>query len=1341
MDYNRLCRGCFHELPKTGAVCPRCGFDENQYERNRKPEVLPLNTILRGSYIVGKCLGKGGFGITYIGWHINLESIVAIKEFYPVGMVYRDTNNPDPQKSASVTLTNLSLNQSYRKSMQSFMKEARILGKLHMPGVVGVHDCFEENNTVYLVMDYILGCDLKAYARSKGGRISEEETLKLLHPVIMSLHELHQKNVIHRDISPENILLNENGEAILIDFGAARNRTAEVSGEQGKSMTVVLKPGYAPMEQYNIHGNQGPWSDVYALCATMYRMLTGTVLNDPITRTNTDDDEQVIRQNLKNNRVSARTINVLIKGLQLRVKDRYQSIQELENALYFNGQQVPVISKKPDVAVKHNENPNKSVPTSKNGKRKWSAVISIAVLLIIAAVIGIVKSQKISEKKPMAATQKITEASSEPVTQTVTEPEIQKDSEEETEEVTDEEPIKEEPIKEEPITEEPMTEEPVIEEPTTERTYLLTVEGGVIQGTDSNTDSFPEGEQITVEPEEREHYVFTGWSISDENVITQTIGNNLSFSMPAEEFTVTAEYEELTYSVEVMNGSFLNGKTSGSFREGTQITVRAEKKEGFEFAGWQVEQGNVTFEDADAEETFFTMGKEDVVISAGFVQKTYVLTVNGGTIQGTDSNTGSFPEGEQITVEPEEREHYVFTGWSVSDENVIIRTIGNNLSFSMPAEEFTITAEYEELTYSVEVMNGSFLDGKTSGSFREGTQITVKAEKKEGFEFAGWQVEQGNVTFKDAGAEETSFTIGKEDVVISADFVQKTYVLTVAEGVIQGQNASIGSFHEGDQITVEPEEKEENRFTGWTVSDEIADIQLDGDNLKFTMPAEDITVAARFEGDDPESLTEDLKNCKVGDIITFGSYEQDNNISNGKEPIEWLVLDKQGSNVLVISKYGLDAKPFNISYSFLRWDTCDLRLWLNKVFYKEAFSAREREQIEESVVKADDNEKSGTKAGKDTRDKVFLLSISEAEDLFEDDNARICYPTEYALARGAWTLDKTGSCTWWLRSNDLGSRNAAIVNTDGWVNDAGKRFDFGTVSVRPALWINLEKVDMVETEIDIQIETERQSYPVLLRGKDICEHLKRLSGAGQNFSDSDRIIEEIVITDATAPSDVETADLAAYGTPVTAWFDSQSKTIYISTKEDKLILDSDASYMFSKMGALKKVDFSRFDTSSVTDMESMFESCSSLTEVDLSNFNTSSVINMKSMFAWCYNLTELDLSNFDTSSAAYMNGMLWGCSKLTEVDLSNFDTSSVKTMGAMFSGCRNLTGLDLSNFDTSLVKNMSYMFEGCESLTTLDLSDFDASSVEEMDYVFDSCNITDLITQDKRILWAYSLRG
>ncbi len=331
MNLNKMCQGCFREKPDTGP-CPYCGFDESRYESDRPPELLPSGVILQGKYIVGRCLGKGGFGITYLGWHITLQKRVAIKEMYPKGIVFRDTRGEFDPNSLSVRITDSSLKSSYEKASESFLKEARTLAKIHLPGVISIHDCFEENGTAYLVMDYIPGDSLRTYLKGHGGKISEEETLTILHPVMKSLKELHQKNIIHRDISPDNLLLDEKGNVVLIDFGAARS--IDFQNGNGTSLSVILKPGYAPIEQYDSQGKQGPWTDVYAMCATMYRMLTGESPKDPFVRMQDNQDMDIIVQVMRSAGVSEKTIKAIRKGMAVLQGNRFQSMSELEKALY-----------------------------------------------------------------------------------------------------------------------------------------------------------------------------------------------------------------------------------------------------------------------------------------------------------------------------------------------------------------------------------------------------------------------------------------------------------------------------------------------------------------------------------------------------------------------------------------------------------------------------------------------------------------------------------------------------------------------------------------------------------------------------------------------------------------------------------------------------------------------------------------------------------------------------------------------------------------------------------------------------------------------------------------------
>ena len=201
---------------------------------------------------------------------------------------------------------------------------------------------------------------------------------------------------------------------------------------------------------------------------------------------------------------------------------------------------------------------------------------------------------------------------------------------------------------------------------------------------------------------------------------------------------------------------------------------------------------------------------------------------------------------------------------------------------------------------------------------------------------------------------------------------------------------------------------------------------------------------------------EKLKTAEVGDTVYFGTYEQDNDTSNGAENIEWQVLAKENNKVLVISKYALDCQQYNTSsYTDVTWETCTLRTWLNGTFLNSAFSSSEQSAIAETTVTADKNPKYDTDPGNATTDKVFLLSIDEAEKYFSSDSARVCLPTAYAVANGAYESD-SGNCWWWLRSPGFLQHNAAHVRNDGSVGCHGGNVDRGDDAVRPALWINLD---------------------------------------------------------------------------------------------------------------------------------------------------------------------------------------------------------------------------------------------------------------------------------------------
>ena len=204
-----------------------------------------------------------------------------------------------------------------------------------------------------------------------------------------------------------------------------------------------------------------------------------------------------------------------------------------------------------------------------------------------------------------------------------------------------------------------------------------------------------------------------------------------------------------------------------------------------------------------------------------------------------------------------------------------------------------------------------------------------------------------------------------------------------------------------------------------------------------------------------EEFVVEFKNLKVGDTYKFGAYEQDNNTSNGKEKIEWLVLDKQNNKALVISKYALDCKTYTTNHTNVTWETCTLRKWLNNDFINSAFSADEKTMIPTVKVSADKNPEYSTNPGKATQDQVFLLSIAEANKYFNSDSARQCKPTDFAVANGSYTGSFGGNCSWWLRSPGDVQRTVAIVYRAGDIFEDGYNVNFAARAVRPALWIDL----------------------------------------------------------------------------------------------------------------------------------------------------------------------------------------------------------------------------------------------------------------------------------------------
>jgi len=320
LQMHKLCMGCMSEKGDN-KICPICGWNEDLVSEN--PVHLRAGTLLYDKYIVGKVLGNGGFGITYLGWDKVLSRKVAIKEYLPqqFSTRYAGENN--------VTIFTSDNELQYNSGLEKFLEEAKILAKFgDHQNIVSVYDFFKLNNTAYIVMNYVDGITLKEYLNAMGESIQYAKALGIIGPVMNALNSVHKVNILHRDISPGNIYMCKNGQIKLIDFGASRQVVGDL-----KSLSVILKPGFAPEEQYRSRGVQGPWTDVYAVAATFYRMLAGQAPQEALERLSEDTIEWE-SECWKDVPVDA--IACLKVALSVRSKDRYQSIKDFSNELFKN---------------------------------------------------------------------------------------------------------------------------------------------------------------------------------------------------------------------------------------------------------------------------------------------------------------------------------------------------------------------------------------------------------------------------------------------------------------------------------------------------------------------------------------------------------------------------------------------------------------------------------------------------------------------------------------------------------------------------------------------------------------------------------------------------------------------------------------------------------------------------------------------------------------------------------------------------------------------------------------------------------------------------------------------
>ena len=344
------CTNCFSVYEREYEICPDCGFVRG----TAAEETFHISpgAILRGRFVIGMVLGYGGFCIIYKAWDKILQTIVAIKEYYPSGIVNRVPG------TFNVAVYAKKREMEFNYGLSRFIDEAKNMAKFGThSNIVNVYGYIEENHTAYIIMEYLDGVTLNEFLKNR--RLDIQTSHQVILSICNALKTIHAVGIIHRDISPDNIFLCYDNRIKLIDFGTAR---FTLDGE--KPLTVILKPGYAPPEQYERINLQGPWTDIYALGATFYLMLTGI---KPDESTNRKVDDTLLPPSAINPNIPENTSNTIMRAMALDKHLRFETVEEFEKCLYNEINAVPI----------------KKIITRRK-RRRLATVLSSAVVVIIA---------------------------------------------------------------------------------------------------------------------------------------------------------------------------------------------------------------------------------------------------------------------------------------------------------------------------------------------------------------------------------------------------------------------------------------------------------------------------------------------------------------------------------------------------------------------------------------------------------------------------------------------------------------------------------------------------------------------------------------------------------------------------------------------------------------------------------------------------------------------------------------------------------------------------------------------------------------------------------------------
>jgi serine/threonine protein kinase len=335
--------GCMRDRD-AAEVCPACNWREGTPAAGLSE--LPPRTVINGAYVLGRVVGEGGFGITYIGWDLANRRRVAVKEYFPRTAATRTSG------SGLVTPLSPQWSEDFEYGLQRFAEESRVLTMFRdHPCIVSCFDFQSANGTAYLVMEFLEGKTLAAYLRERNGRMPCDAAFNVTMRILDGLREVHHNGLLHRDISPDNIFLTRTNGVKLLDFGAARF----AMGERSQNLSVILKPGYAPPEQYLRRGRQGPPTDLYATAATMYRAITSHVPPEALERQAIDNLQPPSRLGVA---IEPHVEKALLQALSIEMQDRFKTAQEFQEALRNSAVVVAPVPKKPQLEAPRARRPN-----------------------------------------------------------------------------------------------------------------------------------------------------------------------------------------------------------------------------------------------------------------------------------------------------------------------------------------------------------------------------------------------------------------------------------------------------------------------------------------------------------------------------------------------------------------------------------------------------------------------------------------------------------------------------------------------------------------------------------------------------------------------------------------------------------------------------------------------------------------------------------------------------------------------------------------------------------------------------------------------------------------------